>query len=259
MVYVPEWGNGEYLFSCAPSYRWRCWSASLQRPCQMWCWVSMWGTQRVRETPNWVTLMIPQFLKDQLRPPSPPLYSMCTTNAGMVTHRALYKTSPTDLTFPMLFHNALAFKFLLLRCSFHPPLWKSSEWEESWGAAAVHRCPRGHFWKSVSQERASGACAAQRGRLRQDDEQETRRILQPWGNWAGPHLQEPIQGRFKLIYVCTYFIAIRSQTALQKKKKDRTENPKYFFQTPGQRKTTKLSISYLQFLSYIFQINKVTM
>lgn len=27
----------------------------------------------------------------------------------------------------VLSHNALAFKLLLLRCSFHPPLWKSSE------------------------------------------------------------------------------------------------------------------------------------
>lgn len=34
--------------------------------------------------PNWVILMIQQFLKDQLRLPSPPLYSTCTTNAGTV-------------------------------------------------------------------------------------------------------------------------------------------------------------------------------
>lgn len=176
VFHVSKCENGG--FSRVPSCRWRCWSASLQCPCQMWCWVSMWGIQRVREMPNWVILMIPPFLKDRLKPPSHLLSSMCTTNAGMVTTPCFfggffYETNPTDV----IFSCALALKFLLLRCSFHPPLWKSSEWEESWGAAAVHRCAGGHFRKSVSQERASGARAAQRGRLRQDDEQETWRLL----------------------------------------------------------------------------------
>lgn len=73
------------LLARVPSCRWRCWSASLQCPCQMWFWDSMWGIRRAREMLNWVILMIPLFLKDRLRPPLPLLSSTCTTSAGMVT------------------------------------------------------------------------------------------------------------------------------------------------------------------------------
>lgn len=65
----------------------------------------------------------------------------------------------------------------LCRCSLHPSLWESPEREEGRGSAAVHRRAGRHFWKSVSQERAGGASAAQRSRLCQDDEQEARSVF----------------------------------------------------------------------------------
>lgn len=68
-----------------PFVRWRCWSASLQCPCQTWCWASMWATRRAKEMPNWVTSMIPPSLKVQRRPPLPQLSYTCTMSAGMVT------------------------------------------------------------------------------------------------------------------------------------------------------------------------------
>lgn len=81
------WKATQYV---VPFRRWRCWSASLQCLCQMWCWVSTWATQRVKETPNWVISTILLSLKGQHRPPLPQLSSMCTTNAGTVnTPRAI--------------------------------------------------------------------------------------------------------------------------------------------------------------------------
>lgn len=44
-------------------------------------------------------------------------------NHAMFFWGFFYETNPTDF----IFSCALALKFLLLRCSFHPPLWKSSE------------------------------------------------------------------------------------------------------------------------------------
>lgn len=88
-------------------YRWRCWSASFQRPCQMWCWDSMWGTQRGREMLNWVISMIPPFPKGQLRPPLPRLSSTCTTNAGMVTSPCCSVCKQPRLIFLLTDNNIL--------------------------------------------------------------------------------------------------------------------------------------------------------
>lgn len=99
---------------------------------------------------------------------------------GKTSNKTPLKANMSSGTFPcFLSHNEMGIKFPLLRRSFHPSLWKSSQREESRGTAAVHRRPRRHFWKAVSQERTGGACAAKRGRLRQDDEQEARRLFQP--------------------------------------------------------------------------------
>lgn len=92
------------LFLWVPFHRWRCWSALLQCPCQMWCWVSMRGTQRVREMPSWVILTIPPSPKGRHRPPSPQLSSMCTMNDGMVTHFFFFFRKQIQLKLHLLFH-----------------------------------------------------------------------------------------------------------------------------------------------------------
>lgn len=80
------------------------------------------------------------------------------------------------------------------RRSFYSPLWESSERAEGRSASAVHRRARRHIWQPLSEEWAGGAGAAKRGHLPEDDDQEAWGLLQPRGDWAGPYLQEQIQG-----------------------------------------------------------------
>lgn len=66
----------------------------------MWCSASMWGTQRGRATPSWVTSTTPPYQRAPARLHLPPQCSMSRTKDGMVRQNIFFK-----IFFNLQFHE----------------------------------------------------------------------------------------------------------------------------------------------------------